>query len=503
MSNRPTSSSFRDYLGGLFSSKTFDENMSRRAISAISLEIYAIFEDVLASLLCCWVNDSDTYMNKDLCLNENGILAYNPDEIKFQGLISDDISIMGDKKGSISLSNKPNFKPTRAVKAQIVNISFNLFLSNPYEFMNRFICLWLNEKNRFVYKDKQYKLSMIEMLVSLNIPVEIVLNAIVKNINAVRIKEVKKSKVKIKDSYPFYLNKENCEYEAKLCHLIYSYIILNPHVKVDKNIVDIWNEAIGFFTVMLESKAPSTLFWTYEVLDILLHKLPIRETSHDKTVRTRLTTILTHLFHKSMEVAINNKFDVMFEESTHLILPMSPSIYEKVALEIYGKEIYVINSLINERSAQNPRYQIETTQSVNVFKPIDDLTDNTVSDQSIRNFYHMLYDYVTNGTVLKNEELLLAYRNIGFITLKSLFYHTMKHIYLPDKTDKLVIHIQTIVKNLILIMNERIGYNKIYVDLATEFFHNLMTNASLITSNSCKSQIMDFFLEPVCSIINF
>jgi hypothetical protein len=45
-------------------------------------------------------------------------------------------------------------------------------------------------------------------------------------------------------------------------------------------------------------------------------------------------------------------------------------------------------------------------------------------------------------------------------------------------------------------MNERIGVNKIYVDLATEFFHSLMMNASLLVSNSCKTQIMDFFLEP-------
>lgn len=51
------------------------------------------------------------------------------------------------------------------------------------------------------------------------------------------------------------------------------------------------------------------------------------------------------------------------------------------------------------------------------------------------------------------------------------------------------------------VMNERIGVNKIYVDLATEFFHSLMLNASLLISNSCKNQIMDFFLEPV--IINF
>ncbi len=46
-------------------------------------------------------------------------------------------------------------------------------------------------------------------------------------------------------------------------------------------------------------------------------------------------------------------------------------------------------------------------------------------------------------------------------------------------------------------MNEKVSFNKIYIDLATEFFQNLMTNASMITSNSCKNEIMNFFLESV------
>jgi hypothetical protein len=64
-----------------------------------------------------------------------------------------------------------------------------------------------------------------------------------------------------------------------------------------------------------------------------------------------------------------------------------------------------------------------------------------VSDESIRNFYNNLYEYVSNKTVLKNDELLLIYRNIGFITLKSLFYSTMKNIYQPDRSDKMIVHV--------------------------------------------------------------
>lgn len=441
LGNKPSSSSFKDYLGGLFSSKTFDENHNRKMISAISLEIYGIFEDVLASFLNCWVNESEAYMTKDLCLNENGILAYNVDEIKFQGLINEELHTIHDKKGFVNSNNKAVIKSNRVLKAQIVNISLNLFISNPYEFMNRFLSLWLNEKNRYISKDKQYKLSMVELLVSMNIPMEVIFNSLIKNINANRIKEVKKSKVRIKDHYPFYLNKDNCAYEAKICHLIYSYIVLNPQVKVDKSIVDIWNEVIVFFNIMMESKAPSTFFWVYEILNIMLHKLPIRETSPDKTIRTRLTAIITQLFQKCMDMSINNKFDVIFEESSPLILPLSPSIYEKVALEIYDKDIIKINSLIHERFTYN---QVQTSLTPNHNKHKEEQVDNNLSDESIRNFYHMLYDYVTNGTVLKNEDLLTTYRNIGFITLKSLFYHTMKNIYLPDRTDRLIIHVRMI-----------------------------------------------------------
>ena len=57
-------------------------------------------------------------------------------------------------------------------------------------------------------------------------------------------------------------------------------------------------------------------------------------------------------------------------------------------------------------------------------------------------------------------------------------------------------------KNLLLTMNEKIPLNKIYIDLATEFFHSLMVNASFLTSNACKAEIIEFFLESVNNLNN-
>ena len=127
-----------------------------------------------------------------------------------------------------------------------------MFLKNPSQFMQRFLNLWLNEKNNYISNDKQYKLSMIELLVSLNIPTEVVLNSIYKNIDLDLIKNIKKSKNKYKDIYPFILNINDCEYESKICQFIYSYIVYNTNQKTNINSIDIWKELINllnYFTL--------------------------------------------------------------------------------------------------------------------------------------------------------------------------------------------------------------------------------------------------------------
>ncbi len=112
-----------------------------------------------------------------------------------------------------------------------------------------------------------------------------------------------------------------------------------------------------------------------------------------------------------MELCINNKDDIIFDEPSALILPMSPSIYEKIALEKYDKDIFKINSVLHERFTVTQKNVIMSGN------------DDTQSDESIRSMYRTLFDYVTHSTILRNEELLVAYRNIGFITLEPILYY--------------------------------------------------------------------------------
>lgn len=416
-----------------FGSKDIDDGENKKN-NDISMDIYQLFENILASLISCWINESESYMLKDLCLSENGIMTpENLQEIHFQENQEKE-SIINEKKTGIWKQQKT----MKTIKSQINLITFNLFLKNPIQFISRFINLWLNENNMYICNDKQYKLSMIELLVSLNIPTEVILNSIYKNIDHESIKNTKKSKTKYKDFYPFIINKENCEYESKICQLIYSYIVYNIHQKAIMNGLEIWRELINLMNILTESKSPNTLFYVYEIINICLTKFHLKETSSDKTLKSKILTMIVNLFNKSMDMFICNKMDVIFEVKTPIVLPLSPSIYEKVAKEIVDDKIGDVKSSYKKIGLNESNYKKNKTMNF-----ITNSKDNysKKEDNKLFQFYKNIHDQVVQGILLTNEEILFNYRIIGFITLKNLFYSTMKYVFSSEKNDKLVVHV--------------------------------------------------------------
>ena len=436
--------SIKEYFGGMFSSKTGDDSDAKKNSGDISMDIYQIFENTLAALISCWTNESDNYMTKDLCLSQIGILTYCAEDVRFQK--SDDMGsntniFQNEKK----ISGK-SVKLTKTIKNQIQTIALNLFIKNPFQFMYRYLNLWINENNSYISNDKQYKLSMIELLISLNIPTEIVLNSIYRNIDIDTIKILRKSKTKYKDNYPYILNRETCEYESKICQFLYSYIVYNMNPKTNIYVVEIWRELINLLNIFTESKSPNTLFYIYEIINICLLKLHLKDTSTDKSIKTKLVTIITNLFNKNMEMFICNKMDVIFENNSSLILPLPPSIYEKVAVEIVDKKIGDVKTSYERIGINNiERKNTVNTDDLNGSNNMNNfsLTSSKYDDkdQNIISFYQSIFDYVTNGTMLKNEDLLSTYRMIGFITLKNLFYSTMRYIFVSEKNDKITPHV--------------------------------------------------------------
>ncbi len=421
-----------------FGSKLIDDDENKKK-DDISLDIFELFENTLASFISCWMNESDSYMSKDLCLSQNGILAYE-NNLEFQlDFQNDTPGMIPEKKNQLGKQ-----KAFKTIKNQIQLIVLNLFLKNPIQFMQRFLNLWLNENNNYISNDRQYKLSMIELLVSLNIPTEVILNSIYKNIDLDSIKNIKKSKTKYKDIYPFILNTKDCEYESKICQFIYSYIVYNTSQKTNINSIDIWRELINLLVYFSESKSPNTLFYTYEIINICLLKLNLKDTFTDKTIKTKLLSIIINLFNKNMDMFISNKIDVIFEEKTQIILPMPPSIYEKVAKEIINQKIGQIKSSYDKIGINNNNTNNKIKDNITFFNNSENVTiveKERNKDQSLNEFYQSIHDYVSEGTILKNEELLSIYRVIGFITLKNLFYSTMRYVFTSEKNDKMTIHV--------------------------------------------------------------
>ena len=229
-----------------------------------------ITEDIIASLVVCWINSSENEQLKDYCLNENGILSGDFDEMSFMENTNEEKKVVNNQ--GIQL------------KQLIITILWNIYIKYPLEFMRNIIKLFMTEDHRYISKDKQYKLSIIEILSLMKIPTDIFILSITKTIDTDKIKYSEKTQTKFNGYYPYSLNKTQATYEAKLCQLIYSYLIFGKYgisktnAKIDSKLcLDTWNESINLITILFESKSPMTLFWLYEIINVLMYRFPIKE----------------------------------------------------------------------------------------------------------------------------------------------------------------------------------------------------------------------------------
>ena len=465
-------------------------------------KILDITEDVIAALLVCWINTSQTDQIKDYCLNEFGILSSDFDDVSFL-----------ENKNNQNILNIQSIQ----LKQLIIIILWNIYVKYPLEFMKNIIKIFMNENNKYIYKDKQYKLSIIEILSQMKIPTDIFILSISKNIDAEKIKNTKKTQNKFHGFYPYSLNKDQSIFEAKLCQLVYSYIIFGHYgisktsTKVDSKIcLDTWNEIINFVNLLFESKSSMTLYWLYEIINVTLYKFPIREMASANYLKKKIVYLIINLFNKIFEICINDNFESAYISPTQLITPLPPSVYQAISYELYTNKIGRIptNAESVSRSKRNLNQNFVNELNKKIEKKIE---KNKETKDAIRHFYENVKNHVENRQEIEPDQLIIIYRNIGFICLSSLFYSTMKTII---TSEKMIPYFSAVVNGLFNIIkkyrsqspknndnndnsnNQNINLdNEIYVDLSTKFLHNLMKQAPSITYNSARDKIMEFYLD--------
>ena len=514
------------FFTSLFSS---DNDKSKNALDANVKDLFSSqIMNLMNCLLLTWINKSEKYEPYDFCLNCNGILPLRKAN-------KDIFSVEDIKQGLNSIKKDP-------IKNIVKEIGLNLFLINPIEFLFTVIKIWCftsskKPKNIDISMDSQYKLTIIEFLIAINIPLNIILycmNAIMKShIKSEKDKEKKdKSKAKyIKDPQTKVFNLPTYVgiFEAKIIHFIYSYILLNPfqevrnfYYSVDKTkneISEAWREMINFLTTIInDTKIIYTYCWIYELLQLTLEKVKIEKVL-DNSVKNKLFDLFNTVTEKLENCAFYNKTDSKNLKEGKLILPYLPHVYLNMVKEIYPEYILY---LYNRESGQSQNIKEEkNNKTLNQNRSLQEFNmstinrnNTTVIDSEVKDFYSTYYataklfteqiEYTTTPST-KPEELEKIYRQLACVTLKDNFFKISVNIYdsnsfkkkLTDIIKKLIELLRYI--NTLEISNNDKGKEKekyFYSEFASEFLSSLMKDSQELTTSCGKYMFMDYLKEP-------
>ena len=305
--------------------------------------------NLINGLILTWVNQSDKYEVYDYCLNLNGILA--PAEITSWNKISDE-----------QLQNAKEIIKKNPIKNVIIEIAFNLFLSNSTQFIEKILDLWcfgqnnngINSSKLNASRDKQFQLSIIELLISMNVPMNIILYCI----NQILINKLKPFEQKAKKGKKDKNNTisyENSLYEAKIFHFIYSYILLNP-IYDKKETTEIWKELTNIFnTIIKNSKILYTYCWIYEVMQISFDKFQINYIEEELWVIKIINETFNIITTRLMEASFDNKIESIYSSNEKLVFPLLPHVYTNIIKKKYDKD----NLYIKEQSGVKLKKEIK------------------------------------------------------------------------------------------------------------------------------------------------
>ena len=528
------SDEFLGFFNNIFDKNTETEKQTDGEISAMPKNLFSrqIF-NLINCLLLTWINQSDKYEDYDYCLNANGILPMN-ENAKWGTLSKEDIYHQLEK-----LSKNP-------IKKQVCQIAINLFKTNPIEFIDNVINIWCfssQSKERGkqiigkVFNDKQNKLSIIELLISLKIPFNILLNCIAKILQR-KLKEIDKEKRYKKHSkLKIYITPyEFSLYEAKIFHFLYSYILLNPILDITdiphNNNINInnqnynekyesWKEMINLLNIIIDdTKITYTYCWIYELLQLFLKKFPINQIRENTDIKKGARDIFSYVTNKLTDASFENKFDSKYVERKKIVLPFLPHVYFNIVDELFKGEVLYKKVTVGSTQTEKQENQDEKNNLVlneeneqqkenytgNNINNKNDKNDKNSNDDvefllkgtkgKVNDFYRIYFSAAKVCTEYLEETLTLAhdpkvlndfYRNLAYITLKENFYNILTGIYdINNINKKVIIDILKGIINLIKKYPEKNEKNyeeiSFYAEFSTDFLAYLMKeNPNIIT----------------------
>ena len=529
-----TNNAFVSFMTTIFD--FVDENPNKE-IKDMSTNLYhnQIF-NLLKSFLSIWINQSEKYEKYDYCLNSNGILP---------SIKSDTFKSISDAHISQAKENIKN----NPIKSVIISISRQLFFTDSIKFIENIMSIWSQEQEPYKdeeeinYKDKQYKLSIIELIIAMEIPIDVILYCVGIYLQRTYNQNQKKyNKIKSKTEKYYETPFDASINEAKIFHFIYSYILLYP-IRLSKpkefNKTEIWKEMIAIMTNSLnETKILYSYCWLYEILRLTAQKFsPINIDSRE--IKNGIESIFNGLSSKLIDAVFNQKTDSKYNKDCKLTLPFLPHVYYNIVKEVYkGNNLYHKN-LEGNKSANSDFYQLSfkskssrenLDKKMNLYKSVSDdkrqiemraKTINTAvviidineaqtqteTESSIINFYKMLIDLPKtyndvevvvnkedNDDEIDKDKLNSIYKFFAFITLKENLYPLIKSFFEDNIKTVSKYYNEIISKLLTVIKNEKSeSLDNVF---AHSFLGSLMSCSSKNVSNCGKDALMEYIKSP-------
>ena len=528
--NKKTNININNFFNNMFGLESESNESKDGEISVMPKNLFnGQIYNLMNCLLLTWINRSDKYEDYDFCLNSNGILP----PIENQNLSS--LSEADIKKNIHQINHNP-------IKKIIIQIATNLFKIHPINFIETLLNIWcFNSKkknknqNTNLTSDKLYKLSLIELLISLKIPLNIILFCLGK-IMQKKISSISKDKKYIKNKelkcivtpYEFSL------FEAQFFHLIYSYILLNPILDIkdihyNNNPIytekyESWKEFISLINIVInDTKIIYTHCWVYELLQLMLYKFPIKMIKENNEIKKGLTDIFYTVTNKLIDAVYEGQTDSIYIQSNKLVLPILPHVYYTICDELFK----ITNFYKKVSSGQKQEDQSETQEKAPIFKEATDNNDKKEQNLiekgkeeegeiinikeakgRVNDFYKVYYmasrvcsEYMDEGMITNHDTKILneTYRKLAFVTLKADFYKITQGIYYENQN--------VLKKKLLEILNGEINLVKtyqlarnedlFYSEYSTDFLVSLMKEMPEILTKIGKDIFINYLNDPI------
>ena len=524
--NKKNNLNISNFFSNLFGLENESNENKEGEISVMPKNLFnGQIYNLMNCLLLTWINKSDKYEDYDFCLNSNGILP--PKENENLGTLS-----KSDIEKNIS---QINHNPINRI---ILQIAKNLFKIHPINFIETLLNIWCfkpkkenDNKNTNLTTDKLYKLSLMELLISMKIPLNIILFCLGKVIQK-KISSISKDKryIKNKEHKCYVTPYEFSLFEAKFFHFIYSYILLNPLLD-DKDIFynnnpiftekyESWKEFINLANIVIyDTKIIYTHCWIYEVIQLLLYKFPLKSIKENTEIKKGLIDIFNTVTNKLMEASFEGQTDSIYINSKQLVLPILPHVYYNIFDELVkNANLYKKDSL-----GQKQEEKEETQDKAPIFKETPDNKEEIIQEKKkiedgenlnlkeakgkVNDFYRVYYsaaracsEYLDESIIVSHESQLLneIYRNLAFIILKSDFHKIAQGIYFDNQN--------LLKKKLLEIINGDINLIKsfqnirpedlFYAEFSSDFLLSLMKELPDISSKIGKDIFINYLNGP-------